>query len=579
MCSSSKRWGGFHPWSIQSSNLVSSCSWPRTPTSTDTREGKVDTLRLVVATITIVYITSTQMRVMGRCGAHHAPFLPDPQWPARHIFQAYLRTCATKAGHTMPGPKDIDTAYKTFERQHPRPRPNEHEAPIDGGTKKEEPTQSPEGWTPATILLLAVNGHKHATCTVHRHHTPRSVPKHNAPETDVPPLRRTDQGIPCTCWHCSPAAPDSPWPLLHLSSTHYHTPTAAATADQQAWLSPWFHTVPPGHPAHVAWTRTAVAAWTFTRERADPESVAIEYNRCDPYRAGPHQAPMRPLQHKCPDLRGDKEGKERRQTITCQRFRPGTGYLFHLMYAYITQGLPDRGLLRLSPRGKAIITQELGVYGTPLLQPTQTSTRNAIGNPVYIYHPTAIARIPVPSDNDIIYFLTHPAPSSAPARSVVPPRASPGARTPFKRSTTPGRPSSGLPATGSCAPWRTPSPPHHHPQQSVPATSWYSRRTRSTSTSSSALRTCPSTRSSNPASPHNCWGCGWPSEACTPKTHCKSSNRSADTHGKHQNTNHIPGLEHLRLDTQHHSHLQHLLRIPSATQPPHWIPEDTLYTD
>ena len=45
--------------------------------------GKVDTLRLVGATITIVYITPTQMRVMAQCGAHHAPFLSDTQWPAR----------------------------------------------------------------------------------------------------------------------------------------------------------------------------------------------------------------------------------------------------------------------------------------------------------------------------------------------------------------------------------------------------------------------------------------------------------------------------------------------------------------
>ena len=42
---------------------------------------------------------------------------------------------------------------------------------------------------------------------------------------------------------------------------------------------------------------------------------------------------MRPLQHKCPALRGEKEDKERRQTITCQKFHRNTGYLFHLMYA------------------------------------------------------------------------------------------------------------------------------------------------------------------------------------------------------------------------------------------------------
>ena len=65
--------------------------------------GEVDTLRPVGATITIVYITPTQMKIMAQCDAHHAPFLSDPQWPARHVFQAYLRACATKAGRDMPG--------------------------------------------------------------------------------------------------------------------------------------------------------------------------------------------------------------------------------------------------------------------------------------------------------------------------------------------------------------------------------------------------------------------------------------------------------------------------------------------
>ena len=53
--------------------------------------GEVDTLCLVGATVTIVYITPAQMRIMAQCDAHHAPFVSDPQWPARHVFQVYLR--------------------------------------------------------------------------------------------------------------------------------------------------------------------------------------------------------------------------------------------------------------------------------------------------------------------------------------------------------------------------------------------------------------------------------------------------------------------------------------------------------
>ena len=158
----------------------------------------------------------------------------------------------------------------------PRPHQNEHKNCNNGDTKRGEPTTSREGWAAPTILLLAPNGQKHAIHPVERHHTPWSIPEHNAEETDVPTDRHDDQGIPGTCWHCGPAALDTQWPLLHLISTHYHTPTTAATADQQAWLSPWFHTVPPGRPAHLTWSQTTTAEWRFTSERADRESIAIE---------------------------------------------------------------------------------------------------------------------------------------------------------------------------------------------------------------------------------------------------------------------------------------------------------------
>ena len=84
------------------------------------------------------------------------------------------------------------------------------------------------------------------------------------------------------------------------------------------------------------------------------------------------------------------------------------------MYPYITQGHPDRGLLRLIPRPQTIITERIGVNATPLLQPTQTTTRTANGTPIYIYHPTAIAGLPYPATLTSSTSLTHPAPSNAP---------------------------------------------------------------------------------------------------------------------------------------------------------------------
>ena len=45
-------------------------------------------------------------------------------------------------------------------------------------------------------------------------------------------------------------------------------------------------------------------------------------------------------------------------------------------------------------------------------------------------------------------------------------------------------------------------------------------------------------------------------------------NGRADTHAKHQSTNHNRGSGHVRLETPDHRHLQHLPPIPSATQTP-----------
>ena len=551
--------------------------------------GEVDTLRLVGATITIVYITPAQMRIMAQCDAQHAPFLSEPQWPARHVFQAYLRACATMAGRDMPGPKDIDTAYKAFQRQHPLTRPSEHETPNDGGMTQEEPIPSAEGSTPPTILLLAPNGHKHATRTVQRHHAPWSIPKHNAPETDVPPVRHSDQDIPRTCWHCGPAALDTPWPLLHLISTHYHTPTTAATADQQAWLSPWFHTVPPDHPAHVAWTPTPTATWTFTNERADPDSVAIEYDCCDPHRAGPQEAPMRPLQHKCPTIRGDKDDKGRRQTITCQKFHRITGYLFHLMYAYITQGRPDRGLLRLTPRAQAIITQGIGVYATPLLQPSQMTARTAQGNPIYVYHPAAIARLPIPSDTNIIYFTdasgTQQRTPTVGCASVRKTRHADGLHVEHHTGATIfGASSHGELRTLVDAVTATPPPTTIRPRNiwvvvDAPVDIHPTRRL-----ADLPLHKAPGSGLTTQAFRLRMAFRGMhPQEALhivkQESYRYAYGNGRADTQAKHQNTSHTPGLEHVRLDTPHYSHLQHLPPIPPATQPPDRMPEDTPYTD
>ena len=298
---------------------------------------------------------------------------------------------------------------------------------------------------------------------------------------------------------------------------------------------------------------------------------------------------MRPLQHKYPTLRGDKEDKERRQTIRCQKFHPNTGYVFHLMYVYIIRRRPDRGLLRLSQQAQAIITQGIGVYAAPLLQPTQITTRTAQGNPVYIYHPTAIARLPIPSDTDIIYFTD--------------------------TSGTQQR----TPTVGYASVRTTRHADGLHVEHHTGATIFVA-------SSHGELRTLAEavTATAQPATirPHNIWvvvdatvdihltrrlanlplhkalESGLTTQALglwmvfrgmhlqdtlhivKQESHrYRYGNGRADTQAKHQSTSHTPGLEHIRLDTPHHSHLQHLPLIPSANKPPQWIPEDTPYTD
>ena len=298
---------------------------------------------------------------------------------------------------------------------------------------------------------------------------------------------------------------------------------------------------------------------------------------------------MRPLQHKCPTLRGDKDDKERQQTITCQKFHPNMGYLFHLMYAYITQGRPDRGLLRLTPRVQAIITQGIGVYAAPLLQPTQITARTAQGNPMYVYHPTAIARLPIPSDTDIIYFTdasgTQQRTPGVGCASVRITRHADGPHVEHHTGATIfGASSDGELRTLADVVTATPPPTMIRPSNIwvvVDATvdihltrrlgDLLPHKALESGLTTRALGLWMAFRGMHPQDALN---------IVKQESHRYAyGNGRADTQAKHQNTSHTPGLEHVRLDNPHRSHLQHLPPIPSATQPLQWIPEDTPYTD
>ena len=298
---------------------------------------------------------------------------------------------------------------------------------------------------------------------------------------------------------------------------------------------------------------------------------------------------MRPLQHKCPTLRSDKDDKELRQTIMCQKFHPNTGYLFHLMYAYITRGRPDRGLLRLTPRAQAISTQGIGVYAAPLLQPTQITARTAQGNPVYVYHPTAIVRLPIPRDTDIVYFTdasgTQQRTPTVGCASVRITRHANGLHVEHHTGTTIfGASSQGELRTLADAVTATP------PTTTIrPGNIWVVVEATVDSHLTRRLEDLCLHKALTSGLTTQAFGLWMAFRGMHPQdalhivkqeSHRYAySNGHADTQAKHQSNSHTPGLQHVRLDTPHDSHPQHLPPIRSATQPPQWIPEDTPYTD
>ena len=298
---------------------------------------------------------------------------------------------------------------------------------------------------------------------------------------------------------------------------------------------------------------------------------------------------MRPLQHKCPTLCGNKEEKERRQTIRCQRIHPNTGYLFHLMYAYITKGRPNRGLLRLRQRAQTIITHGTGVYAMPLLLPTQAATKTTEGNPVYIYQLAAIALLPVPSDTDIIFFTVA---SGIQQRSLTVRSAS--VRVTRHADGLHVEHHTGAIIFGACFHGElrtladtanTTSPPTTIRPRNIS----FTVGARIDLHLTKRLAELPFDRALEYGLRTQALGLWMAFGGMHPQDilhivtqefhrYIYSIGR-ADTHAKHQNTNHAPELKQVQLDTAHHSHPQHLPLIPLATQPPHWVPEDTPYTD
>ena len=198
-------------------------------------KGTIHTIDLVGASITVVYVTLAQMRVLHHSGAHHSPFLQLPEWPQYRPFHQYLTQTARAAGHTLPGSKDMRTAYREFTKQHPRPIPAT--PPYAPTGSKHEPVPPVTGPVPPLTLLLAPNEAKPTQTTVIHHGAKWRIPKHHMTARDLPKVPQDSQSMPRTCWACDPEAPTTPWPVLHLIARHHAHPTTHLPPQAYAWIA------------------------------------------------------------------------------------------------------------------------------------------------------------------------------------------------------------------------------------------------------------------------------------------------------------------------------------------------------
>ena len=361
-------------------------------------KGTINTIYLVGASITVIYVTLPRMRVLDHSRAHHTPFLQLPDWPQYRLFHQYLTQTALAVGHTLPGSKDMRAAYRDFKKQHPRPIPAT--PPYAPTGSKHEPVPPVAGPVRPLTLLLAPNEAKPTQTTVNHHGAKWRIPKHHMTARDVPKVPHDSQSKPRTCWACDPEAPTTPWPVLHLIARHHTHPTTHLPPQAYAWVAPWFHRTDT-NPT-VAWNPNHRPKWlsttTFTWPRPDPAGVAIRYSMYKPGRTGKHEHPYYPLHRSC------HTPEHRTQTLTCHDPSPDTAYILHYIYSYLTQGQPGQGLKAMSPQAKHIISKGIGVYATPNLQPTTPVAHLTRGLAIYAYLPMNPCRLPQPSPADRLFF-------------------------------------------------------------------------------------------------------------------------------------------------------------------------------
>ena len=361
-------------------------------------KGTIDTIDLVGASITLLYVTLPQMRVLHRSGAHHTPCLQLPEKPQYRLFHQYLTQTARAAGHTLPGSKNIRAAYRDFTKQHPRPVPATPSYALNGS--KHVPVPASTGLVPLLTLLLAQNEAKLMQTTVIQHGAKWRILKHHMTAGDLPKVPHDSQSTPPTCWACDHEAPTTPWPVLHLIARHHTNPTANLPPQAYAWVAPWFHQA-QANPT-LAWNPDPKPQWLLTTTPTcpspDPAGIAIHYSMYEPGRRGKQEDTYYLLHHSC------HTPEHRTQTLTCRDLNPDKAYILRYIYSYLTKGQPGQGLIAMSPHAQRIICKKIGVYATPILQPTTSVADLNTGLAIYPYLPMNPCRLPQLSLVDLLFF-------------------------------------------------------------------------------------------------------------------------------------------------------------------------------
>ena len=113
---------------------------------------------------------------------------------------------------------------------------------------------------------------------------------------------------------------------------------------------------------------------------------------------GKREHPYYPLHHSC------HTPEHQTETLTCRDLNTDTAYILHYIYSYLTQGQTEKGLIALSPLAKHIVSRGVGVYATPILQPTTPVAHLTTVLAIYAYLPMHPCRLPQPSLADLLFF-------------------------------------------------------------------------------------------------------------------------------------------------------------------------------